>query len=78
MNTSEGQVEVEQHRFVEKPVNTSSGVTSVVAGSLGEKQRKQVTLSQGKELATWAQLKVSRARLYKVLAGASEMAGWEG
>lgn len=41
MNTSEGQVEVEQHRFVEKPVNTSSGVTSVVAGSLGEKQRKQ-------------------------------------
>ena len=43
-----------------------------------------MTLLQGKELAAWAQLKVRRARLYKVLAGASEMsghglkAGWEG
>lgn len=41
LNTSEGQVEVEQHRFVEKPVNTSSGVASAIAGSSGEKQRKQ-------------------------------------
>lgn len=41
MNTSEGQVEVEQHRFVEKPVNTSSGAAPAIAGSSGEKQRKQ-------------------------------------
>lgn len=32
-------------------------------------------LLPGKELARWAQLKVSRARLYEVPAGASEMAG---
>lgn len=40
LNTREGQVEVEQHRFVEQPVNTSSGVASAIAGSSGEKQRK--------------------------------------
>lgn len=42
MNTSEGQVEVEQHRFVEEPVNTSSGVAPAIAGSSGKQQRKQM------------------------------------
>lgn len=34
-------MEVEQHRFVEEPVNTSFGVAPALAGSSREKQRKQ-------------------------------------
>lgn len=49
LNTREGRVEVEQHRFVEKPVNTSFGVAPEIAGSSGEKQRKQ----RNEALAGW-------------------------
>lgn len=33
-------MEVEQHRFVEEPVNTSFRIAPALAGSLGEKQRE--------------------------------------
>lgn len=59
LNTSEGQVEVEQHRFVEEPVNTSSGVApAIIAGGSEEKQRKQ----KGEAFAGWWISKVSTAQ----------------
>ena len=41
MTTREGQVEVEQHRFVEEPVNTSFQIAPAIVVSSGEKQGKQ-------------------------------------
>lgn len=68
-------MEVEQHRFVEEPVNTSFGVAPALAGSSRERSKgsRRVRLLQGKELARRPELQVSRARLYKVLAGGPKM-----